>query len=374
MKVDTRVVGGFAAGRELEVDVARIDEELDALWRGLARRRDEGRAAPVWRACLFNLVVHAGDSASEVIARYLAGALADELPARLIVVRSRPEEAGESLRAWVGAVADPTSDGEARRVSGELVVLEAHGRATDRLAPVVRSVLEPDMVTTLWWTGPTPLPGLAVDALRDVADRVVVDSETWPDDLDVGHLLPDPRAAQVADLAWPRLEPWRRAMTRAFDPPANASFLDELREVRIAAHETHHAIRATSAPLLAGWLAAALSWRGCDRVDGRTLCFTRRDEPLAVHLDPATEPGRGLASVTLRGPRGDVVFCCRSGDVARIEAEGPVGFTRVAPVRCREPAPAEVLARAVLAVRADPMAPEAVRRAAQISATMGRRG
>ena len=156
MTSDTMDLQGFTRGAEIEVPCDRIDAGLDELWRGIARRSQFA----VHRACLLNLVIHAGDTPSEIVARYLATALVGRLPARVILIRARPNEAGAGPpKAFVTTSRDPVgvvAEGGRSQVSGEIVILDARGAQLDRVPAVVRATLVPDLATTLWWTGAVP--------------------------------------------------------------------------------------------------------------------------------------------------------------------------------------------------------------------------
>jgi hypothetical protein len=373
MSYDTLDLQGFAGGGELEVPCDRIDAELDRIWRGIAQRAQSAgaRRIAVNRACLLNLVIHAGDGPSEVVGRFTATALTDHLPARVIVIRARPGEPGDGApRAFVAASRNPMGEGRAALVSGELVLLEARGAQLDRVPAVVRATLEPDLATTLWWTGPTPPPRSYVAALRDIADRVVVDSEAMADDRDVSHLLPLPGSGRLADLTWPRLEPWRTAMARAFDVPEHRGFLAAVDGVRVAiGARGSSAPDASAGPLLVGWLAAALGWDACARDADRAVCF-RSPGGAGVRVTIGAQPSehRSVVEVTLSSAGRTCRFRRTREDTVAVDV--PDGFAPVRPVRFREVDPVGALGATLLDVRADPIAPEAVRRAAEIAAAL----
>lgn len=388
MRLDTLELRGFAAGGEIEVPCDRIDTALDDLWRAMAKKlaqhgdtrgaaaRAAARLESVHRACLLNLVIHAGDSAAEVVARFLASSLTDRFPARILLVRARPGEAGEGPpHAFVAASRAPEAEGHAAQVAGELVILDARGAQLERVPPVVRAALEPDMATTLWWTGAVPPPRPYVAALRDLADRVVVDSETLPDDADVSHLLPPPGDCRLADLAWPRLAPWRTAIARAFDPRPNRAFLAQADTLRIALGAPGGRIPdASAAPLLAGWLAAALRWRPCVRASagavGRSVTFSceEGDRAVSFSVEPRRSAPPGVVEVLLGA--GDARFVFRRSTEGFVEVSTPPGLDPVRPALLRDLAPDDVLAATLLATREDPIAPEAIRRAAEIGAAL----
>lgn len=378
MSHDTLDLQGFAGGSEIEVPADRIDAELDAIWRGIAKR---SRIA-VHRACLLNVLVHAGDGPSEIVARFLATSLTERLPARVILIRARPDEPGDGPpRAFVSASRSAAAAGDAARsnVAGEIVVLDARGGQLDRVPAVVRATLEPDLATTLWWTGPVPRPRAYVTELRELADRVVIDTEDIPDDVDASHLLPPATGnsrAKLADLAWPRLAPWRTALARAFDDPSHRAFLGAIDTVRIGVGAPRGKVPAASAaPLLAGWLATALRWRPCVRSGDREVCFPSPDARHDAHvtIEPRDGEWRGVVDVELEAPGPDGTrrrLFVRRTPQGTVECEVPAGFRPVRPAPFRDVDPVDVLAAALLEIHADPVAPEAIRRGAELAAAL----
>jgi hypothetical protein len=372
---DTITLSGFASGGEIEVPCDRIDASLDKLWRGIAAKAAQGRGDPVHRACLLNLVIHSGDATSEVVSRFLSASLTARFPARIVLVRARPGEPGPGApRAFVAASSSPEDDAHGPRVAGELVLIDARGPQTDVVPAVLRASLEPDVTTTLWWTGPLPPRARYVTALRDLADRVVVDSESLPDDADVSHVLPPASsAARVADLAWPRLAPWRTALARAFDDPTHRPFLRGLSAVTIAiGARKGEACEASAAPLLAGWLAAALGWRDCARGAGRAVCFTRGDGSVTVTFEKRPSRHAGLLEVALAS--GADAVRIRRTDASVLEIDCPSGFRPCRATPLREPDPADVLGATLLDSSSDPIAPAAIRLAAEIAAALAQSG
>ena len=371
MTFDTMDLQGFTRGAEIEVPCDRIDAGLDELWRGIARRSQFA----VHRACLLNLVIHAGDTPSEIVARYLATALVGRLPARVILIRARPNESGAGPpKAFVTTSRDPVgvvAEGGRSQVSGEIVILDARGAQLDRIPAVVRATLVPDLATTLWWTGAVPPARSYVTALRDTVDRVVVDSEEIPDDVSVAHLLPPAGSGRLADLTWPRLAPWRTAIARAFDEPSHRSFLRDIDSVTIglAAHGSRPP-DASAVPLLAGWMATALGWRACVRRADRTVCFSARADGASVRVCGEARPSefRGVVDVTLTAAARVLRF--RRTPTGVVEAEVPEGFRAFRPAVFTDVDPVDALAATLLDVHGDPVAPEAIRRAAEIGTAL----
>jgi glucose-6-phosphate dehydrogenase assembly protein OpcA len=105
--------------------------------------------------------------------------------------------------------------------------------------------------TIVWWRGGPPegLEGVAA-----LADRVILDAvDPWP----CWSRIP-PLFDQTAftDLRWARLTRWRAALAHCFDLPLVRASAADFTSLSIAASDR------AQAALFAGWLDAALGWRG----------------------------------------------------------------------------------------------------------------
>lgn len=262
----------FASGAAMAVELSDIEKELAALWRQAAERAQAGAPFAVIRAWTWTLVAQVRGEAELRRVKRLIDEAAPALPGRVIVLcESDPEgtpgvfAADEApLRAFVEANVR-TGAGGRREMVGEEITLEAQRMETRRLPGLVRSLLLPDLPTAMF------VPGPAVP-LRDIlteADRLVIDTGRLADGAalrEFGRGLitalsergqADPRAAEVADLGWLRLQPWRLAVAAIFDAPEALADLPSLDEVEIR----HRPGAEAPALLLWGWLLCRLGPR-----------------------------------------------------------------------------------------------------------------
>lgn len=105
--------------------------------------------------------------------------------------------------------------------------------------------------TVVWWRGG---PAEGVDGVANLADRVVIDVDdpwsVWP------RLPPLFEDASLTDIRWARLTRWRAAMAHFFDLPQIRDAAQSFVSLSVKGHD--HA----QCALFAGWLDAALGWRG----------------------------------------------------------------------------------------------------------------
>ena len=280
------------------VDVSALDRELSQLLRP-PQDADES-AQPVTRACMSNLIVFVGKESAHSISEELA-TIAERHPSRVMLLLAEPE-AGDRIRAAVSAFCYRT--GEGRQICSEHVEVAAAPAEQRRLPSIVRPLLIGDLPTALWWNAAEapPLGGRIFEELADMADRVLYDSLGWPDPArnviaTADWALRD--GAAVYDLAWGRLEPWRRLLAESLDPALRPGALDGLRSLEVE-HGPHALPKAW---LLVGWLAGCLGWvtRGGSVEPGIAVrwSFEARDGPVAVTVRRAPDAPPELRAVAI---------------------------------------------------------------------------
>jgi glucose-6-phosphate dehydrogenase assembly protein OpcA len=353
----------FESGAAVEVAPARIEVELDALWRRAAEPRDGEKVGPVTRACLWNLIVRVGGEEFRA-AKRLVNEVVAQVPARAVVVRSEPKADESSLKAWVEANWRKSGHG---LVGSDEVTLFATGDAAERVPSLVRSLMVPDAPTAMLWVGPPPAVDAPVRALLREVDRLIYDSrkltgeEGLADFVRYGRELPD---LECADLAWLGVRPLRGLCAALFDPPADPRRLERLDRVFVAS-----GVRSvqTRALLTLGWLGARLGWQGYQRLaDGEGGVRRWRAERRAggeVIIELATRsdgPGHGVAALELEA-EGARWTLTRD---ACIEVRGPGLPPRTQPARSHSDAE---LAISALGPRGrDPVYREALAHAARL--------
>jgi glucose-6-phosphate dehydrogenase assembly protein OpcA len=210
-------------------------------------------------------------------------------------------------------------------VCSEQVTLEARPEGLRLVPETVLQLLVEDMPVHVWWRRSRLGEDLLLVPLRDLCDRLIVDTASLADPAARLRELRSVGSAATwrghsIDLAWSRLEPWREAVASFFDGPEAAAYVERIAVVEVAAGGPESAGGLTAAgAYLAGWLASRLGWeRGEDagapwrRPDGGRveLRFRRADvaagDPESVRIVADDEPATSfLAQRTGKG--GDFV-------------------------------------------------------------------
>ncbi len=291
---------------QVAIDIRKIEAELTEIWRSAAGDTGDERHNAVTRACVLNLMTltvggfAAVQQVTEVIDR-----LTNQYPSRALVVNLG--EAGKLaadaplLDAWVQAHCRMPIPGQPQ-VCCEQVTISARPEAAARVPGILLPLLIPGLPVVLWaphgnWLG-RPL----FARLRDMADRVVVDTATF-DDPEAGlvRIAAVARAHNViADLTWGRLTAWRELLAQIFDAPAYVPHLSEVRRVSIS--YTHSRV---SALLLVGWLADRLGWLP-RTTSGETLVLAADSGDITVtisHVDTPTDEDLTSVEIGCRSAR-----------------------------------------------------------------------
>jgi glucose-6-phosphate dehydrogenase assembly protein OpcA len=137
------------------------------------------------------------------------------------------------------------------------VELIAHESGLVDVAPVVRSLLAPDLPVVLWCRGRRLLELPDFQPMLRLANKVIVDSAGVADLAGQLELLQRARSQDrfVGDLAWTRLTRWRESIAQIFDNPAYLDRIEEIREVHIDYEGAHLPM---SACYLAAWFSHVL--------------------------------------------------------------------------------------------------------------------
>src|SRR4051794_21095250 len=238
-----------AVWRESDTTPSRIEAAL----LDLEIRRQGDDAHPFVPARVLNLVA--------IVDAEFRGEIENRLqrvgryhPSRLVLCAVEPGRT--KLDAWAGigtddAAAEPGHIAVAHeRV--EVLVGPQHLATLDR---IVDPLLVPDLATMVWAPHGH---GDAVDALRRLAQIILIDSQDQPDVAEALDRAADlAETAYLVDLAWLRSTPWRERVAATFDPPALRGALSAITGVTVRHREDSLA----SAALFCGWLSSRLGWK-----------------------------------------------------------------------------------------------------------------
>lgn len=291
----------FLKGQGIPIDLPRAESELTNLWGPAAQRvgGPELEHPTVTRVVLANLVVYGPTACLEpVVARY---------PCRTILLLEDPAAAARgSIYAEVSAACHLPAPGQPQ-VCSERIALFAPPERIDLFPGAVRSLLEPDLPTFLWWHG--DLRGredlyrsLAADASRALLE---LEDPGTPSEV-LAKALSEKAQPFVHDRAWFGITPWREVIALEFDPPHQRWF-EGIDEVEIVALTDREGLP-RGACWLAGWLIAQLGWtdlRPSGNKGPGSWSYECRNagKPVSIRIRSrvqadATPPQ--LASVTLR--------------------------------------------------------------------------
>jgi glucose-6-phosphate dehydrogenase assembly protein OpcA len=222
------------------VTIDEVERELGQLRFGAAAPGE----LPKLRTSVMTHMAWVPERWVEVATETLAG-LHERHPSRTILLFPRPNDDRDALDAEVD-LRCYLRGGEEREVCSEVISIRLCGKRASAPASVVQPLLVPDLPVFLRWRGECPWGASELEELVDVTDRLVVDSAEWPDvEWGFARLAEILDRVIVSDIAWARLEPWRRAVARLWPEVADAK-------------ELHVAGPYAEALLLARWLGARL--------------------------------------------------------------------------------------------------------------------
>ena len=228
-------------------------------------------------------------------------------PSRLIFVAVEPGR--KRLSATVRIGTDDNAQTGGISVGRERVELLIGERHVSKLDTIVDPLVVSDLATMVW--APHGHPG-AVDALRRLAQIVLIDSQDEPD-VEAALTRADDLSddTYVVDLAWLRSTPWRERVAAAFDSPRRRPELRAIAGVTVRHREDSLA----SGLLFCGWLSSRLGWEpgALSQARGRWSghAHTRRQD-IKLTLTPVEMSSPGLAGVTIEMASGAAVSLDRA--------------------------------------------------------------
>jgi glucose-6-phosphate dehydrogenase assembly protein OpcA len=216
------------------IEPETILKELADLWVSAGKHEEGEETAGVLRACTMTVIVVAdqGDDFS-ALGETLA-ALMPEHPSRLIVIRvnasSQPGlESRVFAQCWMPF-------GMRQQICSEQVEITASDASLPGIPPVVLSIVAPDLPVVLWWRSPRLFDSPDYRALQAMADKVILDSQTFENASQILRALADRsrKGPALADLSWTRMTRWRGLISQVAESHNCASHLPEIKTVRIA--------------------------------------------------------------------------------------------------------------------------------------------
>ena len=210
-----------------------ILKELAKLWVSMGTQDSPEASAGVLRACAMTLVVLADGDEDPVEVGETVAQLMREHPSRAIVVRLY-DSADTQLEAKVLAQCW-LPFGSRKQICCEQVEITAAEASLGDVARVVAPLTVADLPLIVWNRIPGLLDRSGFVELAKTADKLVVDTSTFPE---AGPALKKiaelaDSGVPVADLAWARLTRWRELIAQIFENPAYLAALPQLRSATI---------------------------------------------------------------------------------------------------------------------------------------------
>jgi len=156
-------VAAFTQGASVSVAPERIEQELLSLWRRASERAQaKGAAFAVTRACQWNLIVHTHGEVELLAAKQIIDMVTESVPCRVLFLHETEEASdggligddGAPLRASVEANFRDSQSGR-REIVAEEITIETPQLHSRRLPGLLRTLLLPDVPTTLLMGNPT---------------------------------------------------------------------------------------------------------------------------------------------------------------------------------------------------------------------------
>jgi glucose-6-phosphate dehydrogenase assembly protein OpcA len=328
----------FSPGKGVDVD--RIEKELASMWSNVSDSNDESSQAGVTRCCALNLIVYTTPMDDRNQLEELLSRVNDQHPGRTLILVADRETENSGLEAYV-SMRCRVLGSTGKQICGEQVTIEARGALVETAATAVAPLLFPDVPVYLWWKDIPHYEDRLFDRMAQMADRIVIDSAAFDHPYDdlvrlKEMICDESRRLHVSDLNWGRLTSWRTLLASFWDVPAYRPLLDKTDHVTVRYRPSSEAPSeiGTTALLLAGWLAARLSWElvpnGIRLKEGNAECELRagdRQIILSLVRDQAAERNdRMISSVIVAAEKQAASFSVAlRANGTKLETEASIG-------------------------------------------------
>ncbi|MCH8333211.1 glucose-6-phosphate dehydrogenase assembly protein OpcA [Candidatus Sumerlaeota bacterium] len=286
-------------------DLQAIQAVLAEMWKVASESENakENDKKALVRVSLGNVIV--------VVDRERIGGLPEILdrlsvrrPCRILIAEFDEKGSDDTVRGYIRAVCHrPKPD--APQICCEHIHLQVGPESYGLLPGIVVPLLEADLPSLLWWDRKLDVDDHNFFRLAGTIGSVVFNLERNQSFEALRKLREPARSVAIHDLAWTRLEPWRRELARIFDDTSVLPILGEIREVRLGVTPDGEIRYSSSGLLFLGWLAAQLGWR----------------------IARPMEAAEGSRRTVARGPSGEVVMRLEEQHAIKSEA----GETRTGP-------------------------------------------
>ena len=239
------------------VAVADIEDALKQRRQTMLKKESHPHA----HSCVMTLIIAVEDTGDSQPVFKTVESLAGKYPIRMIAVEAAARHGSDETFAWVNAACE----GEpAAPICSEEIAIATGIDGVDLIVSAVRGILVPDLPVFLWWRGGTPHGSALWHGLREMCDRIIVDSIRFGDGaaaLDTLRRLVGIGGSRmsVRDLNWQRTAPWRSALATCFDDSEVLALLPVLDRCAITyAAGDERDLPSARAMLMMGWLQSRL--------------------------------------------------------------------------------------------------------------------
>lgn len=207
------------------VSPQNIEKKLVEIWEALAKKNKI-------RACLFNLIVFTeqnerSDSFREVVLKVI-----ENYPCRILFL-SKDVHAQKSYLKTAVSVVDIKGSLD---IACDTIDIGFSGQDEEEVFYVILPHIVPDLPTHLLWLSPPSFNDSLFVKLEDIVNRVIVDSGSSESFLtfikEMQEYLTD-RTADISDLGWTRLDPWRALIASEFRTKNEKKLLEKTQNIKI---------------------------------------------------------------------------------------------------------------------------------------------
>ncbi len=296
----------------------KIESTLIEMWSALAKQNKT-------RACLFNLIVYAEQSARSDVFREVIYKVIENYPCRIIFLSKDPQKGSSYIKTAVSVI----DSKEGSDTACDSIDVGFSLSKEEEVFFLILPHIVTDLPIHLLWLDAPSFDHPLFAKLEPLVDRVIFDAGSSPDLYsflqDIFAYLPK-RSSDLSDLNWTRIAPWQRLVQGEFRTEEEKVHLANSNTVCISYNAEKSAYiphPASEAIYFAFWLASLMKWT-IQKREKNAFVFLQGTIQIEEKREKTQRPG-SILDVEMKGEKTHFSFSRNreSGGEIRIQVTLP---------------------------------------------------
>lgn len=264
-----------------DVEIVDIRKELKKLW-----EKEQGEQKI--RASLFNLILYVAKGERIELFDTIANSVVNKFPCRVLLIVADEKSKEDHLQTSV--TSHTIGEGQ-HSIYCEIIRIEVSGKYKERVPFLITPNVQADLPIYLLWTQDPLADNKMFSKIAPMTQRIIFDAESTANlqkySQKVLEIDKKYEAAEVGDLNWSALGPWRKLLAESFNDAEMLNHLRHCNQIRIVYNKSEsllHPHTEIEAAYLQAWIASRLGWKLKS-----FLTYSNGKEKVKIHIEGVKE-------------------------------------------------------------------------------------